>query len=179
MLSLKNTAVILVDVQEKLSRVMYQREELLQNLQKLIKGSRVLGVPILWVEQNPEGLGPTVSEIADLLTDRQPIRKLSFSCCGSHQFVQALKKLKCKQILITGIETHVCVHQTAMDLLSLGYEVQIVADAVSSRTPENRQIGLEKMRNAGSTLTSTEMALFELLRVAEGPKFKEILKIVK
>jgi nicotinamidase-related amidase len=91
----------------------------------------------------------------------------------------ALKATRRKQVLLAGIESHVCVYQTCRDLLDLGYEVQVVADAISSRAPENRQIGLERMKEAGATVTSTEMALFELLRVAEGPKFKEITKIVK
>lgn len=179
MLSLKDTVVVIIDVQEKLLHAMHKKEELLENFQKLVKGAQVLGVPMLWTEQYPEGLGPTVPEIAEHLKDIQPITKRSFSCCANHQFVQSVENLRRKQIVIAGIETHVCVYQTTMDLLRLGYEVQVVADAVSSRTIENKQIGLQRMSNAGVILTSTEMILFELLRVAEGPKFKEILKIVK
>jgi nicotinamidase-related amidase len=93
--------------------------------------------------------------------------------------METLKGIQRKQVLLAGIESHICVYQSCLDLLNLGYEVQVVADAVSSRTAENRQIGLERMKEAGATLTSTEMALFELLRVAEGPKFKEITRIVK
>ena len=179
MLILENTVLLVVDIQEKLARVMPDRQVLLENLEKIIKGAQVLGIPILLTEQNPEGLGPTIPEIAHLLPNIQPIRKLSFSCCGSDRFIQTLKAVSRKQVLIAGIETHVCVYQTAVDLLNLRYEVQVVADAVSSRTVENRYIGLEKIKHAGAALTSTETALFELLRVAEGAKFKELLKIVK
>ena len=179
MLILENTVLIVVDVQEKLAHVMSEKRVLLENLEKIIKGAQILGIPILLTEQNPEGLGPTIPEIARLLPNIQPVRKLSFSCCGSNRFMQALKALSRKQVLIAGIETHVCVYQTAVDLLNLEYEVQVVADAVSSKTVENRQIGLAKIRDAGAALTSMETALFELLKVAEGTKFKEILKIVK
>lgn len=179
MLDVQQTILVLIDIQEKLSRVMHQRETLIKNVQTLVRGIRVLEIPILWAEQNPNGLGPTVPEIAELLSDFQPLQKRCFSCCHQEEFVQALKHTQRQQILISGIETHICVYQTAMDLCHLGYDVQVVVDAVSSRTPENTQIGLERLRQTGVTLTSTEMALFELLKVAEGPKFKEILKIVK
>lgn len=179
MLMLKKTALIIIDVQGKLAHLMYRKEALFENLQKIIKGAQILGIPILWLEQNPEGLGPTIPEVADLLSNTEPISKLSFSSCRNDRFMQALKALNRKEILIAGIETHVCVYQTAVDLVNLGYEVQIVADAVSSRTMENKKIGLQKMRDAGVSLTSTETALFELLKVAEGKQFKEILKVIK
>jgi len=179
MLTLENTALIIIDVQDKLARVMYDKEMLFENLQKLIKGVQILGIPIIWTEQNPDGLGRTIPEAAHLLSNIQPIPKLSFSCCGDERFLQEFKALNRKQVLIAGIEAHVCVYQTAMDLLNSGYEVQIVADAVSSRTAANRDVGLDKMRSEGASLTSTETALFELLKVAEGAKFKEILKLVK
>jgi len=179
MLIVENTVLLVVDVQEKLVRVMSDRQVLIENLEKIIKGAQVLGIPILLTEQNLEGLGMTIPEVAHLLPDIQRIRKFSFSCCGSDRFIQTLKRVNRKQVLISGIETHVCVYQTAADLLNLGYEVQVVTDAVSSRTAENRHIGLERIKDAGAALTSTETALFELLRVAEGAKFKELLKIVK
>ena len=179
MLILENTVLIVVDVQDKLARVMHKKEMLFDSLQKLIKGAQILGIPIILTEQNPEGLGPTIPEVVRLLPDIQPIPKLSFSCCGDERFLQELEALNRKQVLIAGIEAHVCVYQTAMDLLRLGHEVQVVADAVSSRTAENKEIGLERVKSEGASLTSTETALFELLKVAEGEKFKKILKIVK
>lgn len=180
MLTLNNTALVVIDVQGKLAQLMSQKDSLFDNLQKIIKGAQTLDLPIIWNEQLPEKLGPTIPQIAQLLTNTtQPIAKASFSCCGNPPFMEALKATGRKQILLTGIEAHICVYQSCRDLLDLGYEVQVVTDATSSRTPENRQIGLERMKEAGATMTSAEMALFELLRVAEGPKFKEITRIVK
>jgi nicotinamidase-related amidase len=180
MLSIDNTALLVIDVQGKLAQIMDQKETLFANLERMIKGAQVLELPILWAEQVPEKLGPTQPEIATLLSETsQPIAKSSFSCCGAAPFMTALKATDRRQILVTGIETHVCVYQTTLDLLSLAYEVQLVVDATSSRTPENKAIALERMKTAGATLTSTEMALFELLRVAEGNKFRAISRLVK
>ena len=179
MLEVEDATLLLVDIQGSLAHAMHGKARLFQNLQILIKGVQVLGVPILWAEQYPQGLGPTIPEIADLLPGLRPIPKMSFSCCRNERFLQALRTLDRGQILIAGIETHVCVYQTAVDLVNLGYEVQVVADAVSSRDPENKAIGLQKMRDAGVSLTSVETALFELLKVAEGEQFKKILRIVK
>ena len=179
MLSVEGSILVVVDVQGKLAELMDGKETLFENLRKMIRGAKVLGIPIIWVEQNPDGLGRTVPEIADLLADIEPIAKMSFSCCGNEGFVEILKGLNRKQVLIAGIEAHVCVYQTAVGLTEMGYEVHVVTDAVSSRTAQNREIGLEKIKDAGGRLTSVETALFELLRVAEGEKFKEILRIVK
>jgi nicotinamidase-related amidase len=179
MLKKNSTILVIVDVQGKLAHLMHEKQALFEGLRRLVKGIKILGIPILWAEQKPESLGPTIPEVADLLPDMQPISKSSFSCCRNDRFLRALKNQNRNQILLVGIETHICVYQTAVDLLNLGYEVQVVTDGVSSRTSENKQVGLQKMRDAGASLTSTETALFELLEVAEGPQFKEILKIVK
>ncbi len=179
MLRVEDTALVIIDVQEKLSRVVYEKEKLFENLQKIVAGAQILEIPIVLTEQNPDGLGLTIPQLSGLLADVQPIVKFSFSCCGEERFVRALEALQRRQVLIAGIETHVCVYQTAMDLLDAGYEVQVVSDAVTSRTAENRELGLERMRSEGARLTGTEMALFELLRVAEGKKFKDMLKVVK
>jgi len=179
MLEIENVSLLIVDIQGNLANSMYGKELLFKNLQKLIKGIQVLGIPIIWLEQNPQGLGPTIPEIAGLLSDIRPISKTTFSCCQNDRFIQALKALNRKQVLIAGIEAHVCVYQTALDLVDLGYEVQAVTDAVSSRNVDDKKIGLQKMRDYGVGLTSVETALFELLKVAEGERFKDILKIVK
>jgi nicotinamidase-related amidase len=179
MLTLESTILVVVDVQGKLAQLMHEKERFFDNLQKVIKGAQVLGLPIIVTEQIPEKLGPTIPELARLLSDVQPLRKISFSCSGSEAFMTALEASGRKQVLLTGMETHVCVYQTAMDLLQSGYEVHVVTDAVSSRAAENKQVGLEKIRAAGAIPTSTEMALFELLRIAEGPQFKEIIRIIK
>ncbi len=179
MLNVEDASLLIVDVQGKLANLMHEKHRLFENLQTLIKGSQVLGVPLLWVEQNPVGLGPTIPEIAELISDAEPISKMSFNSCRNERFVQALKKLNRKQVLIAGIETHICVYQTAAGLVDMGYEVQVVADAVSSRRAENKAIGLQKMRDAGAAVTSVETALFELLSDAQGDRFKKILRIVR
>ena len=178
MLKIENTTLLIIDIQGNLAHLMHGKELLFKNVQKLIKGIQILGIPILWVEQNPQGLGPTIPEIADILSNIQPISKMSFSSCRNDDFLQALNALNRKQVLVAGIEAHVCVYQTAADIVDIGYEVQVVTDAVSSRNVENKEIGLQRMRDSGVSLTSVETALFELLKVAEGEQFKEILKIV-
>ena len=179
MLDAQNAVLVVIDVQGKLAQLMHEKEQLFENVKRIIQGAQVLDIPILWTEQNPEGLGPTTPQIAELMPELNPIPKFSFSCCGAPRFAESLQELGRNQALLAGIETHVCVYQTAIDLLRQDYEVHVVADAVSSRAAFNRQIGLEKMKDAGAKLTSVETALFELLRVAEGPKFKSILKIVR
>jgi nicotinamidase-related amidase len=179
MITTDDTALVLIDIQEKLARAMHNKEALFDNLKRMVKGARIMGLPILWAEQNPDGLGPTIREIADLLSDKKPVSKFSFSCCGTEAFMENLKAVNCKNILVAGIEAHVCVYQTVADLVNLKFEVQVVADAVSSRTPENRLIALEKCKAAGAVLTSTETALFELLKDAGNDSFKEIIEVVK
>jgi len=178
MLERDNTVLVLVDVQAKLVPAMAEPDALIDGVRKLVRGMGVLGIPVVWTEQNPAGLGPTVAEVAELLTG-EPITKTAFGCCGQPAFVDALAGVGRKQVLLAGIEAHVCVYQTACGLLDAGYEVQVVADAIGSRLPSNKAIACAKMAAAGAAITSVEMALFELLAVAEGPEFKDILKIVK
>jgi nicotinamidase-related amidase len=175
----EDTVLVLIDVQEKLARAMLDREALVENAIKMVSGAKILGVPIIRTEQNPNGLGPTIPELGALLSDVEPITKLSFSCCGEPRFMDELSKLGRKQILVGGIESHVCVYQTVLELVPLGYEVQVLVDVVSSRTVENRNIGLERCKAAGASMTSVETSLFEMLRAAEGDKFKQMLKVVK
>ena len=179
MLTLENMVLIVVDFQGNLAHSMYEKHQLFENAQKLIKGARVFEAPIIVAEQTPDKLGPTIPEIDNLLSDIQHISKVSFNCCDNNRFMQELKSLNRKQILMSGIETHICLYQTTIGLLNMGYEVHVVADATSSRTVRNRNIGLEKMKAGGASLTSTEIVLFELLVTAEHEKFREIIKIVK
>lgn len=179
MLKADNTCLLLIDVQEKLAAAMHAKESLIQNTVKLVQGARILGIPILWTEQNPKGLGSTVSEVSGLLNKGKPVEKLSFSCWGEEVFVRELASVERRQVLVAGIECHVCVYQTVADLCRAGYEVQVVADAVGSRTFENWGIGLERCKVSGASLTSVETALFELLKKAEGDHFKLMLKVVK
>lgn len=179
MLTVEKSILILVDVQEKLAAAMHGREGLVENTVKLIKGAGILGIPILYTEQNPKGLGLTLPEVGELLGHSKPITKLSFSCCGEPSFLDALNKLGRSQAIVAGIECHVCVYQTVADLVQMGYQVQVVADAVSSRTLENKIVGLDRCKHSGASVTSAETVLFELLKKAEGDKFKQMLKVVK
>jgi nicotinamidase-related amidase len=178
-LKIENTVLIVIDAQTRLINAMFEKEPLMACLARLVQGVQVLGLPIIATEQNPKGLGPTLPEISSLVPGFQPVVKVSWSCCQENNFQRALAALGRRQVLVTGVEAHVCVYQTAMDLLGLGYEVQMVADCVGSRTARNRDIALSRTVSEGAKLTSTEMALFELLPDSQDPRFKEILKIVK
>ncbi len=180
MLFIENTVLVIVDVQGKLAQLMVDKEELFANLARLIQGADLLQIPILWLEQYPQGLGPTIEPLAALLAPkRQPFAKRSFSCWGCPAFVEALRVSARRQVLLAGIETHVCIYQTTADLLAEGYEVQVVGDAVSSRTARNRELGLQRVRDLGAAVTSTEMALFELQRVARGERFRALARLVR
>ena len=179
MLKVEDAVLIVVDVQGKLATLMHENEDLFDNLARITQGAWILGLPILWNEQLPDKLGETIPEIKNALEGAAPMVKKTFSCCGNTGFVADLERLERRQVLLVGIESHVCVYQTARDLLRAGYEVFLVTDAVSSRTPENKQAGIEAVRAAGARLTSVEMALFEMLQTAEGDRFRKISKLVK
>ena len=179
MLDIQNCCLVVVDVQGKLAQLMYDKQVLFNNIKILIKTAKILNIPILWCQQCPDALGPTIPEIAQLLTDNEPIDKSAFSCCGAEQFDIKLNESKRQQVLLCGIETHVCIYQTAVDLLAKGFSVDLIADAVSSRTQENKQIAINRMAAEGINISCTEMALFELLKTAEHPQFKQIAKLIK
>ncbi len=178
MLDTTKCSLVIVDVQGKLASLMYDCDALFKNIQILIKAAKILDIPILWCRQCPEALGPTVPEIAELLTDNEPIDKSCFSCCGDAKFIRKLNFNR-PQILLAGIETHVCICQTAADLRDRGFTANVIADATSSRSLDNKQIAISKMLANGINIYSTEMALFELLKTADHPKFKQIAKLVK
>jgi nicotinamidase-related amidase len=179
MLDIQNCCLVVVDVQGKLARLMHDKESLFKNIEILIQAAKILNIPILWCQQCPQSLGPTIPQIARLLTDIEPINKASFSCCGCDQFNAKLAELSRRQVLLCGIEAHVCIYQTAIDLLHKGFAVDVLADAVSSRTLENKQVALQCMSVEGAKISSTEMALFELLKTADHPHFKQIAKLIK
>ena len=179
MLTVENALLVVIDVQGTLAHKMHDKSFFIENLKKMIKGAQVLNVPILITEQIPQKLGPTLPEITSLFSDFQPTPKASFSCCGEPEFMKKFNAIGRTQILLTGIEAHVCVYQTAVALKSLGYEVHLLADCVSSRTAENKLISIERMKTEGIKLTTAEMALFELMKIAEGDKFREMVKVVK
>lgn len=179
MLSRAAAVLVIIDIQGNLAQAMYDKENLFANTVKLIRGFKVFDLPVILTEQTPQKLGQTIPQIAAKLEGIKPIDKDSFSCWLNVQFREQLEALSRKRVVLLGIESHVCVYQTALDLIQNGYNIHLVADAVSSRTKENREIGLTAMKNAGAHLTSTEMVLFELLRTAADPKSKDIFKIVK
>lgn len=180
MLDAENTQVVVIDIQGKLARIVHDSEKLIKNTRILIQTANILGIPVVWVEQNPKGLGPTSSEITELLDGgNEPIVKMTFSACGEEKFLKAITQNKRRNLLIVGMETHVCVYQTVMDLMETNFEVTVVADAVSSRTVENKQLALQRLKEEGATISSTEMLVFELQKTSEGPRFKQLLKLVK
>jgi len=173
------TVLVVIDVQSKLLPVIYDYPALVENIKKVIQGAQILGIPVVLTEQYPEGLGLTVDEIRETLSEYNPIEKMSFSCCGEENFIEKIKQLNRNKILVCGIEAHVCIYQTCMDLLSEGYEVHLLVDAISSRKKENRDLTVEKLHIGGVQITSVEMALFEILKEASVNEFRKISKIIK
>ena len=171
--------LVIIDVQEKLAAVMHNREQMIGNCVILSQTAKHLDIPILWCEQAPKSLGPTVCELREVLEGNRAIEKTSFNCCGEPVFVTELEKISTASVLLCGIESHVCVFQTAAELLERGLKVHVIADAVSSRTEGNKEIGLARMAAAGAVISSTEMLLFELIRDARHPKFKELASLIK
>ena len=173
------TVLLVIDVQGKLCQLMDEKEKLIKNIHAVIKGAKIFGIPILWTEQVPEKVGNTIPEIAKLLKPLQPIEKVSFSCFPNRRFKESLSTLNRKQILVVGIEAHVCVYQTVADLIAQGYEVQVVCDAISARSSEHKRIALEQMKQLGAGWTSGEMIICELLKTSADVQFKEILQLIK
>lgn len=180
-MKLKNdrSVLVIIDVQTKLLSVMYNYPLLLENLKKLIRGAQILEVPIIFTEQYPDGLGPTHPEIFSLLSEIQPIKKMAFSCCSEENFMNELHKINRDQVIVCGIESHICVYQTCRDLIDKKYEVHLVTDCISSRKPENTNLAVTKLQSYGVYSTSVEMALFEMLKDASNNAFKKIAKIIK
>lgn len=179
MLNRSEAVLVFIDVQGRLHELMHDKALLDGNLERMVRGCRLLEVPILLTEQIPGKLGPTSEPFNSLLEGIPAIPKTAFSCCGEPAFGLALKALGRKQAILVGIECHVCVYQTAVGLLEQGIEVFVAADAVSSRMPQNKELALEAMRAAGARILPTETVLFSLLRDAADPRFKELLKSIK
>ena len=179
-LEVDQCALIVIDIQEKLLPPIFQKEQLVKNTQLLIRLAGVLQIPVIATTQYAKGLGNTVEEIQTLLP-HQGIDKKEFSCFGSDAFCSTLKRLPGRRntVLLCGMESHICVTQTALGALREGYLVHVASDAVSSRTEWNWKIGLERMRAAGAVISSTEMIIYELLRGSGTGAFKEMLKWLK
>ncbi|MFA5554997.1 MAG: hydrolase [Phycisphaerae bacterium] len=179
MLEIENCCLAVVDVQGKLAQLMHEKEKLFSNITILIKSAKLLNIPIIWCQQAPDALGSTILEIVELLPEINPINKTSFSCCNEPQFKNNLLRLNRRDIILCGIETHICIYQTAADLQRFGYQPCVITDAVSSRTEFNKTAALDKMKTMGINICSTEMILFELLKNANHENFKQIAKLVK
>lgn len=171
--------LIVIDVQERLWPVMFEKERLLDNLRRLVQGAAILRLPVVVTEQYPKGIGRTLPALRAVLPPEPVLEKLTFSACGIPEFGRALQARGITLPILCGIEAHVCVCQTCLDLLDTGLRPFVVADAVSSRTAENWRLALDRMRAAGAVLVSTEMILFELLERAGTDEFKQVLALVK
>ncbi|EHZ2747366.1 hydrolase [Vibrio parahaemolyticus] len=180
MLSKGNTGLIVVDVQGKLATLMHESNALIENITKLVKGAKALDLPILWLEQNPERLGPTAEPIREVLESTHlPITKYTFDGCKEATFNVAVENAKVDTWLVCGIESHICVYQTAVSLRQSGYRVELVTDCVSSRTAANKALALAKLTANGVVLTGLEMCLYEMVEDCRAPEFKEILALIK
>ncbi|MFC1762428.1 hydrolase [Planctomycetota bacterium] len=175
----EQSVLVVVDVQGKLAQCMADREALFRRLQVLIQAIRCLEIPVLWCQQAPHALGPTIPEIAQHLEGLEPVDKTEFSCWKNEGFRQRLVDLSRSKVLLCGIETHICIYQTAIDLGMHGYNVEVLVDAVSSRTQEDKQVALRRMNLAGITLSTIEMTLFSLIGSARHPHFRSIARLVK
>jgi nicotinamidase-related amidase len=179
LLDKSEAVLVIVDIQERLAAVMADRQRVVDNCLHLIEISKLLNIPVLLNEQYPKGLGPTVKEIREALEPYEPLDKMTFSCCRGGSFLSALAASSRKKVILAGMETHVCVLQTVIDLLKAGYPVHLVGDATCSRTPDNSSAGAEFMRDAGAVITCTETVLFQLLEKAGTDEFKAISKRIK
>ena len=178
LLQKETTALLVIDVQERLMPVIHEQEKIFANVNKLLRGAEILSLETIITEQYPKGLGNTCKEV-EIGENKTLIEKVCFSCMLSEPVTEQLKLTNKKSLIICGVESHICVLKTTLDALKQGYEVHVVADAVSSRTAENKQIALDRMRQAGAFITSTEMILFMLLDKAGTDEFKAISKLIK
>lgn len=175
----ETTVLLIIDIQEKILRVMQQPDVVVENTVKLMNGFNILGSPIYATEQYPKGLGETEQRIKEELNGIIPIQKMSFSCFGAGDLFEELLNKKLTQVVIAGIETHVCVQQTALDLIANGFNVTLAADATSSRKQTDYNFAVERMRNEGIIISTTEAILFEMLNICGTEEFKKISKIIK
>jgi nicotinamidase-related amidase len=177
----EGTTLVIVDVQERLFAAMDadHREEVVRNLKVLAAAARRLGLPIVLTEQYPKGLGHTLPELKEAVGPAEAIEKVAFSCCEAEGFTARLEGLRTRQVILAGIEAHVCVLVTALDLLGAGYAVHVAADAVTSRSQGNWRLGVEQLRQAGAFITTTESVLFQLLGKADTEEFRALARLLK
>jgi len=175
----EDTVAIVIDIQEKLLPHIHDNEHILDNSVILIEGLRVLDIPVLISEQYRKGLGPTVEKIQHAFPAFQPMEKMTFSCCDDQDIMSVLREQDRKNVILLGIETHVCVLQTVLDLLENGFQPIVVEDCTSSRKTIDKEIAIERMRQEGAIVSSYESILFELARISGTETFKSISRLVK
>ena len=178
-LSTETSLLIVIDVQEKIFATMYEQKRVKDNIIRIVEGAKTLKIPIIWTEQYSKGLGPTIPELRAALGGHTCYEKITFSCADDNQILKAVEKVNPRDILLCGIEAHVCVYQTAADLIDRGNRVHLVSDAVMSRHKSNHEIALQRMEQIGVNITSVEMALFEFQGAAKGETFKPIAALIK
>ncbi|MBD3584687.1 isochorismatase family protein [Salinimonas sp. HHU 13199] len=179
MLNEQDTGLIVTDIQGRLAKTVYQSEAFLLKCEQLIRAAEVLALPIIWLEQVPDKLGATTPVLQPFINRNSLITKCTFDACQNAQFVDTIQRNGKNQWLICGIEAHICVYQTALSLLERGYTVFPVSDAVSSRDPDNKQLALANLRDAGAAISSVEMCLYQLLGSSQHPAFADILAMIK
>jgi nicotinamidase-related amidase len=177
-LTADNTVLVIVDVQEKLMAVMPHRDEVVADIKKLAAAAKILGIPTLVTTQYTKAIGPTLADVAAAAGQPAAMDKLTFSCCGNAEFTRTLKDLRRQRVIVCGVEAHVCVQQTVIDLMK-DYFVYVAVDAVSSRRDLDRDVAIERMRDCGAVITTVESAIFELLREAGTEQFKACLPLFK
>ncbi|MBM7035053.1 hydrolase [Vibrio ulleungensis] len=179
MLDPDNTGLIVVDVQGKLARLVDNSDELIVRCAALIDGAKVLGLPVVWLEQNPDKLGQTVEELHQRLSGSPPITKFGFNACEEPLFIKQIELSQKTSWLICGIEAHICVYQTALGLMENKYDVHVVSDCVSSRSEENKRLAIHTLSARGISITGLEMCLYELVQDCRSPAFRPILSLIK
>jgi nicotinamidase-related amidase len=175
----ENTIAFIIDIQERLFPYIYENKQLVESTIKLIEGLKLFNIPIYITEQYKKGLGETIKDISDIVTPVCNYEKLSFSCCDEPDFMNIISVNNKKNVIICGIESHICILQTTIDLLKLGYLPIVVADCISSRKLSDKQYAIDRMRQEGAIITTFESLLFELCRVSGTDQFRAISKIVK
>ena len=174
-----NTGVLIVDVQEKLMQVIGREQSIIENIKKLLLLAKLFDLPVIITEQYPKWLGPTLPEIIESLIVYEPVSKMHFNCCDEEDFNEQLNSKNLRNIVVTGVESHICIFQTCASLIEKGYNVHVPMDAVGSRTDDNWRVGLEMLNKAGALITSTESVIYQVLKKAGTKEFKQMLKVLK
>jgi nicotinamidase-related amidase len=174
-----DTIALIIDIQERLYPFIHDNEKLTSNIVRLVKGLKILNIPMIVTQQYTKGLGDTISPVREALGDYTHLEKMSFSCCGDDTVMNAIRSSGKKNVIICGIESHVCVLQTCLDLIENGFNPVLIEDCVGSREPNNKKYAVKRMHSAGAVVSTYESILFELTVVSGTPEFKEISKLVK